>query len=121
MEPTALARLRRLSIKQTTRVTHYGRKTGKPHKVTIWFVLDGDRLYIGTANVSRQWVRNVHKTPKISGIQSGLIPKTADPAFHPLGHKVRPHVFNHMRIVVTVREIVIERREAMLLAGRLHR
>ena len=40
-------------------MTHYGRKTGKPHEVTIWFVLDGDRLYIGTANVNRQWVRNV--------------------------------------------------------------
>jgi deazaflavin-dependent oxidoreductase (nitroreductase family) len=45
-------------------LTHYGRKTGKPHEVTIWFVLD-DKLYIGTANVNRQWVRNVQKTPQI--------------------------------------------------------
>jgi deazaflavin-dependent oxidoreductase (nitroreductase family) len=65
MESTELARLRRLAGKQTTRLTHYGRKTGKPHEVTIWFVLDGDRLYIGTANVKRQRVRNVQKTPKI--------------------------------------------------------
>ncbi len=65
MESTALARLRYVSSKQTTRLTHYGRKTGKPHQVTIWFVLDGDRLYIGTANVKRQWVRNVQKTPKV--------------------------------------------------------
>ena len=65
MEPNALARLRRAAGKQTTRLTHYGRKTGKPHEVTIWFVLDGDRLYIGTANVNRQWVRNVQKTPHI--------------------------------------------------------
>jgi len=65
MEPNALARLRRAAGKQTTRLTHYGRKTGKPHEVTIWFVLDGDRLYIGTANVNRQWVRNVQKTPQI--------------------------------------------------------
>ena len=65
MESTALARLRRVSTKQTTRLIHYGRKTGKPHQVTIWFVLDGDRLYIGTANVNRQWVRNVQKTPMI--------------------------------------------------------
>ena len=57
-------RLRRLAGKQTTRLTHYGRKTGKPHEVTIWFVLD-DKLYIGTANVNRQWVRNVQKTPQI--------------------------------------------------------
>jgi len=65
METTELARLRRVAGKQTTRLTHYGRKTGKPHEVTIWFVLDGDKLYIGTANVNRQWVRNVQKTPKI--------------------------------------------------------
>jgi len=65
MEPNALLRLRKVAGKQTTRLTHYGRKTGKPHEVTIWFVLDGDRLYIGTANVKRQWVRNVQKTPKI--------------------------------------------------------
>jgi len=65
MESTELARLRRVAGKQTTRLTHYGRKTGKPHEVTIWFVLDGDKLYIGTANLNRQWVRNVQKTPKI--------------------------------------------------------
>jgi deazaflavin-dependent oxidoreductase (nitroreductase family) len=65
MESTELARLRRVAGKQTTRLTHYGRKTGKPHEVTIWFVLDGDRLYIGSANVNRQWVRNVQKTPQV--------------------------------------------------------
>jgi F420H(2)-dependent quinone reductase len=31
----------------------------------IWFVLDDETFYIGTANVSRQWVRNVQKTPQI--------------------------------------------------------
>ncbi len=65
MESTNLARLRQVAGKQTTRLTHYGRKTGKPHEVTIWFVLDGDRLYIGTANVKRQWVRNVQKTAQV--------------------------------------------------------
>jgi deazaflavin-dependent oxidoreductase (nitroreductase family) len=65
MESDLLNRLRRVAGKQTTRLTHFGRKTGKPHEVTIWFVLDGDRLYIGTANVNRQWVQNVQKTPKV--------------------------------------------------------
>jgi deazaflavin-dependent oxidoreductase (nitroreductase family) len=54
MEPTALARLKRVAGEQTTTLTHYGRKTGKPHKVTIWFGLDDDKLYVGTANVNRQ-------------------------------------------------------------------
>jgi deazaflavin-dependent oxidoreductase (nitroreductase family) len=65
MEWTELARLRQVVGKQTTRLTHYGRKTGKPHEVTIWFVLDGDRLYIGTATVNREWVQNVQKTPQV--------------------------------------------------------
>jgi deazaflavin-dependent oxidoreductase (nitroreductase family) len=65
MEPDVLNRLRRVAGKQTTRLTHYGRKTGNPHEVTIWFAPDGDRLYIGTANVKRQWVRNVQKTPQV--------------------------------------------------------
>ena len=43
MEPNALARLKRVAGKQTTTLTHYGRKTGKPHDVTIWFVF-GRRL-----------------------------------------------------------------------------
>ena len=66
MESTQLARLRRVAEKQTTRLTHYGRKTGKPHEVTIWFVVNDDKVYIGTANVNRQWVRNVQKTPRIT-------------------------------------------------------
>jgi hypothetical protein len=33
MEPNALTRLRRVAGKQTTILTHYGRKTGKPHEV----------------------------------------------------------------------------------------
>jgi deazaflavin-dependent oxidoreductase (nitroreductase family) len=65
MESTELARLRGVSGKQTTRLNHYGRKTGKSYEVTIWFVLDGDKLFIGTANVNRQWVRNVQKTPQV--------------------------------------------------------
>jgi deazaflavin-dependent oxidoreductase (nitroreductase family) len=65
MESTELARLRLVAGKQTTVLTHYGRKTGEPHKVTIWFVLDRDKLYIGTANVKHQWVRNVQKTPQL--------------------------------------------------------
>ncbi len=65
MESTELARLRQAAGKHTTRLTHFGRNTGKANEVTIWFVLAGDRLYIGTANVKRQWVQNVQKTPKV--------------------------------------------------------
>ena len=38
---------------------------GKPHDVTIWFVPDDSKLYIGTANVNRQRVRNVREAPQV--------------------------------------------------------
>jgi deazaflavin-dependent oxidoreductase (nitroreductase family) len=66
MESNALTRLKRVAGRQTTTLTHYGRKSGQPHEVTIWFALAGEKLYIGTANVNRQWVRNVQKTPQVS-------------------------------------------------------
>jgi deazaflavin-dependent oxidoreductase (nitroreductase family) len=65
MDSNTLARLKKVAGKQTTTLTHIGRKTGTPHNVTIWFVLDNDKLYIGTANANRQWVRNVKQTPQV--------------------------------------------------------
>lgn len=58
-------RLDRVAGKQTVRLNHYGRKSGKAYEVTIWFVVDGEWIYLGTANVNRQWLRNVQKTPKV--------------------------------------------------------
>jgi len=65
MESGLLNRLKGVAGRQTMTLTHCGRKSGKPYEVTIWFVLDDEKFYIGTANVKRQWVRNVQKTPQI--------------------------------------------------------
>ncbi|HZU43672.1 MAG TPA: nitroreductase family deazaflavin-dependent oxidoreductase [Terriglobales bacterium] len=65
MDPNTAARLQHVSGKQTLRLTHYGRTTGQPHEVTIWFVFDGERMYLATANVNRQWIKNVMKTPRV--------------------------------------------------------
>jgi len=65
LDSNSLARLKAVAGRQTLTLTHYGRKSGKPYDVTIWFVVDGDKVYIGTANVNRQWVRNVQKTPRV--------------------------------------------------------
>jgi len=65
MDANALARLKPLAGKSTLILTHYGRKSGKPYEVKIWFVVDSDRVFIGTANVQRQWVQNVQKNPRI--------------------------------------------------------
>jgi deazaflavin-dependent oxidoreductase (nitroreductase family) len=65
MDSNALARLKAVAGRQTLTLTHYGRKSGKPYDVTIWFAVEGDKVYIGTANVNHQWVRNVQKIPRI--------------------------------------------------------
>ena len=65
MDSSIAERLQRVSGKHTLRLTHFGRKTGQPHEVTIWFVFDGQRMYLATANVNRQWVKNVVKTPRV--------------------------------------------------------
>jgi len=45
--------------RSTVRLTHYGRKSGKPYTVTVWFtVLDG-RVCVGSLGRTRSWVRNV--------------------------------------------------------------
>jgi len=62
---TQAERLTRIARLQTLKLTHHGRKTGKPYEVVIWFTVEGDRLYLATANVNRNWVRNVKKDPKV--------------------------------------------------------
>ena len=42
-----------------------GAKSGRAYEVTIWFVVEAERVYLGTANVNRQWVGNVQKKPKV--------------------------------------------------------
>jgi deazaflavin-dependent oxidoreductase (nitroreductase family) len=49
---------------ETVRLTHYGRKSGKPYDVTIWFVnLDGT-TWIGSLSAERAWVKNLRATGK---------------------------------------------------------
>jgi deazaflavin-dependent oxidoreductase (nitroreductase family) len=66
MESKSFDRLRRAGDRQTLQLTHYGRKTGKPYQVTIWYLVDDDKLYLVSANANRNWVRNVKSRPAIS-------------------------------------------------------
>jgi deazaflavin-dependent oxidoreductase (nitroreductase family) len=56
-------RLARVARRPRCRLTHVGRKTGQRHEVTIWFLVDGDLVYLVTADRRRQWVRNVLARP----------------------------------------------------------
>ncbi|GAC1662187.1 MAG: hypothetical protein PVS2B1_20730 [Candidatus Dormibacteraceae bacterium] len=41
-------------------LTTYGRKTGKPHDVTIWITTDGGHLYIRSGQgLGRHWPQNL--------------------------------------------------------------
>jgi deazaflavin-dependent oxidoreductase (nitroreductase family) len=66
MASKSIERLRRVGDRQTLSLTHYGRKTGRPYDVTIWYLVDGDRLYLVSANAGRNWVRNVKARPAVS-------------------------------------------------------
>ncbi len=65
MDAKMAERLQRVAGSQTLKLTHHGRKSGKPYEVVIWFMVDGDRLYLATANRNRNWVRNVKAHPKV--------------------------------------------------------
>jgi deazaflavin-dependent oxidoreductase (nitroreductase family) len=65
MSAKLAGRLQQVAGRQTLRLTHYGRKSGKPYEVTIWFAVHGGTIYLPTANVGRQWVKNVRKTPRV--------------------------------------------------------
>jgi deazaflavin-dependent oxidoreductase (nitroreductase family) len=66
MASKSFERLLRVGDRQTLRLTHYGRKSGRPYEVTIWYLVDDARLYLVSANVARNWVRNVKARPAIS-------------------------------------------------------
>jgi deazaflavin-dependent oxidoreductase (nitroreductase family) len=58
-------RIARIASRSTCRLTHYGRTTGRPHQVTIWFLPDGDHIYLSTMNMQRHWTRNVQAHPRV--------------------------------------------------------
>ena len=65
MDAATAERLRKIASQHTLVLTHYGRKSGKPYDVIIWFVVEGDRMFLGTANKSRNWVKNVMAKPNV--------------------------------------------------------
>lgn len=46
----------------TLKLTHFGRRSGKPYDVKIWFADVGGELWIGSLDATRNWVRNLRFT-----------------------------------------------------------
>ena len=48
-------------------LTTRGRVTGRPHRIEIWFALDGDTLYLLSGGRERSdWVKNLRKAPEVT-------------------------------------------------------
>jgi len=62
---TVASRLAAVNHHGTLQLTTIGRKTGKLHTVTVWFVVDGKNLYLGTLKLRRDWTRNVMKNGQV--------------------------------------------------------
>lgn len=65
-------RLAAVKDQSTCRITTTGRRTGRAHTVTIWFVAEGTTLYLATLSATRDWVRNVARTPAAEFAMDGL-------------------------------------------------
>ena len=61
----------RLSRSREINITVTGRKSGRPISIPVWFVLEGDKLYLLPVQGSdTQWYKNALKNPSIQ-IKSG--------------------------------------------------
>jgi len=60
-KPSLAERLEAVQERSTLRLTTHGRKTSKPHTVTIWFLVDGEAVYLVTMRLGRDWPRNLIK------------------------------------------------------------
>jgi deazaflavin-dependent oxidoreductase (nitroreductase family) len=58
-------RLAPLKNRSTLQLTTIGRKTGKRHTVTVWFLVDGETAYLVTLKMKRDWPRNVMKNGEV--------------------------------------------------------
>jgi deazaflavin-dependent oxidoreductase (nitroreductase family) len=59
--------LSQLAGEQFCYLTTRGRVTGRPHRIEIWFGLEGTTLYMLSGGRDRSdWVRNLRKTPEVT-------------------------------------------------------
>ena len=81
--PAMLAKVR---DQRNVQLTTIGRRSDKPHTVPVWFVVDGERIYLNTLNPERDWVRNAKKTREVrldfggGVVLAGQLRTVGDPA-----------------------------------------
>jgi deazaflavin-dependent oxidoreductase (nitroreductase family) len=58
-------RLASVREQKEVRLTTIGRRSGKPHTIPVWFLVDGPLVYLNTLDTTRDWVRNAQKNPEV--------------------------------------------------------
>jgi deazaflavin-dependent oxidoreductase (nitroreductase family) len=59
------SRLVDLKKHSTLQLTTIGRKSGKRHTVTVWFLIDKETVYLVTLRLQRDWPRNIMKNGRV--------------------------------------------------------
>lgn len=54
-----------IAAEKQCRLTTRGRRSGQPRSVTIWFVVDGDAIAVGSLKNNRNWIRNALANPEV--------------------------------------------------------
>jgi deazaflavin-dependent oxidoreductase (nitroreductase family) len=61
-----MAVFERLADEDFAYLTTIGRKTGKPHRIEIWFAVDGRRLFLlSGGGDSADWVKNIRRNARV--------------------------------------------------------
>lgn len=50
--------------RSTVMLTHYGRRSGKPYRVKIWYTVIDGVVWLGSLDDDRNWVRNLRRSGK---------------------------------------------------------
>lgn len=59
--------VRAIEDESTVDLVTTGRKSGQPRRATIWFVTDGERIYVQSGkDGGTDWYRNLEKTPAVA-------------------------------------------------------
>lgn len=65
--PEVVAALDRIRDGTTIALTTTGRRSGKPHTATIWYVVDDGRVLVQSGKEGKtDWYRNAQKTPAVT-------------------------------------------------------
>jgi deazaflavin-dependent oxidoreductase (nitroreductase family) len=93
----------RLTRYRQIKISVIGRKSGQTISIPVWFVLEGERLYLLPVRGSNtQWYRNVLKNPKTGidarGVEVGFqaVPVTDAKAVKSVVEKFREKAAEHL-------------------------